>query len=257
MVILFFNGSLSQIYPVSCIGIVSSLLTQLLKTFIRMLPKQLNLKPYHDLQRKMSNQVIKTDEFGTIRYIAGTDVAYHKHEDRMVGAFVVLDAKTLEVVDQAHHEMETTFPYIPGLFSFREIPPLLEAYQKLQIKPDLIVCDAQGIAHPKGVGMATHLGIELNVPTIGCAKKRLVGQFDANALAVARGSQQPLRMRDKTIGVALRTQDSIKPLFISIGHRIALATAIKWVLHLTPKYRLPETTRQADQLVNRVLKHSE
>ena len=140
------------------------------------------------------------------------------------------------------------------MFSFREIPPILEAYKKLEIKPDLIVCDAQGIAHPKNMGMASHLGLELDIPTIGCAKKRLVGVYDKSKLGQKRGSTENLVWDSEIVGVALRTQDNIKPMFVSIGHKISLETAIKWVLKLCSQYRQPETTRQADQLVNQLLK---
>jgi len=182
------------------------------------------------------------------------DVAYNEQENRMVGAIVILDADSLEVVEKASHEMEITFPYVPGLFSFREIPPILEAHKKLKIKPDLIVCDAQGIAHPKNMGMASHLGLELAIPTIGCAKKRLVGVYDKSKLDQKRGAIEHLIWGSEIVGVALRTQDNIKPMFVSIGHKICLETAIKWVLKLCSKYRQPETTRQADQLVNQLMK---
>lgn len=208
---------------------------------------------YYDIQKKLRARVIHSDVLpAKIKYIAGTDVAYNDENNTMIGAIVILDAETLEVVETAHHEMETSFPYVPGLFSFREIPALLEAFKKLEIQPDLIVCDAQGIAHPYGLGMATHLGLELDIPTIGCAKKRLLGEYDKSALPIERGETQTLLFEGKEICAALRTQTDIKPMFISIGHKVSLPTAINWVLKLCPKYRLPETTRQADQLVNRL-----
>ena len=210
-------------------------------------------KAYYDIQKELRARVIHTDLLSeTIKHIAGTDVAYNDEDNTMIGAVVILDAETLEVIETAHHEMETTFPYVPGLFSFREIPALLEAFKKLKTQVDLIVCDAQGIAHPHGVGMATHLGLELNIPTIGCAKKRLLGEYDKSTLPTQRGAIQSLIFEGKEICAALRTQDNIKPMFVSIGHKISLETAVDWVLKLCPKYRLPETTRQADQLVNRL-----
>ena len=210
---------------------------------------------YFDIQNQMRKKVIKEDRFDTpIDFIAGVDVAYNERSNKMIGAAVVLDAQTLVVVDQATHEMEITFPYVPGLFSFREIPALKEAIQKLSIQPSLIICDGHGIAHPKNVGMATHLGIELDIPTIGCGKTKLVGDYDRSTLAEHRGAIHELSWKDELVGVALRTQDNIKPVFVSIGHRISLATAIEWVLKLCPSYRLPETTRQADQLVNKLMK---
>jgi deoxyribonuclease V len=213
-------------------------------------------KQYYDLQNNLRDKVIKQDQLPEIiKYIAGVDVAYNDGSDKMIGAIVVLNAQTYEVVEQAFHEMEITFPYVPGLFSFREIPPLIEAFKKLTIKPDLIVCDAQGIAHPKGVGMATHLGIELDIPTIGCAKKRLVGSYDKTLLGQKRGDTQELIYNNVLVGKTLRTQDNTNPMYVSIGHKISLETAINWVLKLTPDYRLPETTRQADHLVNSLLKN--
>lgn len=211
-------------------------------------------QPYYTQQKTLAKQVIKTNQLRSpIQYVAGVDVAYDESNNKMVGAIVLLDATTIEVKEQAHHIMEITFPYIPGLFSFREIPPILEAFKKLETKPDLIICDAQGIAHPKGVGMATHLGIQLDIPTIGCAKKKLIGSYDKSTLGQNRGAQQELIWEDEIVGVALRTQDEIKPMFVSIGHKIDLKTSIEMVLKFTPKYRLPETTRQADQLVNGLL----
>ncbi|MDB5273132.1 MAG: deoxyribonuclease [Chitinophagaceae bacterium] len=211
--------------------------------------------PYYYLQNEMRDMVIMEDDLpDEIKYIAGVDVAYNDIEQRMVGGIVVLDAQTLEVIDHAIHEMDVVFPYVPGLFSFREVPPVVEAFKKLKVKPDLIVCDAQGIAHPKNVGMATHLGIELDIPTIGCAKRRLVGHYEKEALGNKRGDSQSLIWDNKEVGKALRTQDNTNPMFVSIGHRISLETACEWVLMLSPEYRLPETTRQADQLVNKIMK---
>jgi deoxyribonuclease V len=210
---------------------------------------------YYLMQNELKQRVVVANELSKEpQFVAGVDVAYNDLEKRMVGAIVILNAVTLEVVEKVYHEMEITFPYIPGLFSFREIPPLIEAYKKLRLKPDLIVCDGHGIAHPKGVGMATHLGIELDVPTIGCAKSRLIGSFEKEALGTERGSRESLIWENKEVGVALRTQTGINPLFVSVGHKIDLETAVNWVLKLCPHYRLPETTRVADQFVNTLMK---
>ncbi|MBQ4914248.1 deoxyribonuclease V [Maribacter sp. MMG018] len=216
-----------------------------------------DLWPYLVEQNELRQQVIKENCLpGEIRFVAGVDVAYNESAHPMIGAIVVLQKDTLEVVEEAYHEMDITFPYVPGLFSFREIPPLIEAYNHLKIKPDLIVCDGHGIAHPKGVGMATHLGIKLDVPTIGCAKKRLVGVWAQEELEARRGSAVPLYSEEKIVGNVLRTQKDTKPVFVSIGHKVNLEFATSLVLELCPKYRLPETTRKADHLVNSLMKQT-
>jgi deoxyribonuclease V len=207
---------------------------------------------FYALQEELGQRVITENELGVVTYVAGADVAYNETAQRMAGALVVLDVRTLEVVDQAVHEMEITFPYVPGLFSFREVPPLLEAYRKLKIKPDLIVCDGHGVAHPKGAGLASHLGIELDVPTIGCAKNKLIGAYQG--LGDDRGAYASLMVGEKEIGRVLRTQKHIKPMFVSIGHKVSLDAACDWVLKLCPKYRQPETTRKANELANEILK---
>lgn len=186
-----------------------------------------------------------------VRYVAGVDVAYDKEDDRLVAAVVLLDAATLEVVETACAVGSPSFPYIPGLFSFRELPPVLEAFEQLQTAPDLIVCDGQGLAHPRRFGLASHLGLLLGVPTIGCGKTRLVGEYDEPD--AARGSFSPLIHEGERVGDVLRTQSGVKPVFVSPGHMISPETACAWMLKLTPRYRLPETTRQADQLVRREL----
>ncbi|PHI19342.1 endonuclease V [Lewinellaceae bacterium SD302] len=202
--------------------------------------------------RKIKAHVIQTDGLTNCQYVAGADVAYNEIQQRMVGAIVVLNAETLEVVEESTHEMDITFPYVPGLFSFREVPPLIEAYKKLSTKPDLIVCDGHGVAHPKGAGMASHLGVELGVPTIGCAKSRLVGGYEE--VGHERSASSPLLIGDQEIGRVLRTQDGIKPMFVSVGHLVSLETACSWVLKLCPNYRQPETTRKADALVRTIMK---
>jgi len=205
------------------------------------------------IQVKLARQITKENKFTTIKRIAGVDVAYEKHSDKLVAAVVVLDAETLQIVESISAQSTSQFPYIPGLFSFREIPPLLSAFDKLQHIPDLIVCDAQGYAHPRRCGLATHLGILLDTPTIGCGKTKLLGEIP-KPLSNQRGATSPIYDNNEVIGKALRTQDNINPIYVSIGHKIDLDTACQWILKLAPKYRLPETTRQADQLVKKLLK---
>ncbi|QHS60264.1 deoxyribonuclease V [Chitinophaga agri] len=200
-----------------------------------------------DVQEQLRTQVIQTDMLpADIKLIAGVDVEYDKDSDLIAGAFVLLDFNTLEVVEVATHCMEVTFPYIPGLFSFREMPVLLEAWKKLTQRPDVIICDGQGLAHPRRFGLACHMGIVLDVPALGCGKTRLFGTYEQPG--AERGSVSPLLAEDngEHIGNALRSQEGINPVFVSVGHKISLDTATTLVLKMCTTYRLPETTRKAD-----------
>lgn len=203
-------------------------------------------------QRLLAPLVESEDRYGEIHHVAGVDVAYSPQGDRLVAAAVVLDAVTLAVVEHSLAEDVARFPYIPGLFSYRELPPISAALQKLQTSPDLIVCDGQGLAHPRRFGLACHLGLLFDVPVIGCGKTRLLGSHAP--VGPVRGDHADLLDADEIIGSAVRTQAGIKPLYVSVGHRISLASARDWVLKLSPTYRLPETTRAADHLVRLTLK---
>ncbi len=205
------------------------------------------------LQIELAQRVECETRFdGDVRWVAGVDVAYHKDSQQLVAAIVLLDAESLTVVDSVVHVDQSEFPYIPGLFSFRELPPLIKAFEKLHRSPDLVVCDGQGYAHPRRFGLACHLGVLFDIPTIGCGKTHLLGQYTEPDLT--RGSMAELVDQEERIGSVLRTQNKVKPVFVSCGHRISLNDACTWVLKLTPKYRLPETTRQADQWVKQKLK---
>lgn len=204
------------------------------------------------VQQELRTKVIKEDQFNTILRVAGVDVAYDKHSDTIAAAVVIIDAKSLTVIETAAAKDKARFPYIPGLFSFRELPSLIKSFAKLKHTPDLVVCDGQGYAHPRRFGIACHLGVIFDLPTIGCAKTRLLGAH--NELHFKRGATQPLIDEGEVIGNALRTQNRINPVYVSVGHRISLRTACEWILKLSPKYRLPETTRQADQAVRSALK---
>ena len=206
------------------------------------------------LQQELAAKVIKVDQLNEIHLVAGVDVAYEKNGDKLIAAVVILDANTLEVIETVTAENRAQFPYIPGLFSFRELPPLIQAFAKLNHLPDLIVCDGQGYAHPRRFGLACHLGVIFDLPTIGCGKTRLLGKHKEPD--TGRGAIAPLYDNNEVIGNLLRTQNGVNPIYVSIGHRISLATACEWVLKLSPKYRLPETTRQADQAVRKTLKIS-
>lgn len=205
------------------------------------------------LQRAWSSLVVEEDRLASVRTVAGVDVAYEKDGDRVFAVVVVLDAETLDVIDEATHEERARFPYVPGLFSFRELPPIVRCFAKLRRAPELVVCDGQGRAHPRRFGLACHLGVLFDLPTIGCAKKMLVGCH--GAIGARRGDDAPIVDDREVVGLALRTRDGVKPVYVSVGHRVSLATAREWVLRLTPRYRLPETTRQADHRVNALRRH--
>jgi deoxyribonuclease V len=160
----------------------------------------------------------------------------------------VLNLADLQMVDSAVVRQPTNFPYIPGFLSFREVPAILEALSQLKTPPDLLLCDGQGIAHPRRLGLACHLGLLSNLPAIGVAKARLIGRYEP--LAEEKGSRQPLWDKGEIVGVVLRTRTNTKPLYISVGHRVSLETAVHYTLLCTPKYRLPETTRQAHRLAS-------
>lgn len=198
-----------------------------------------------NLQLRLSSLVVKEDQLGPIVRIAGIDVAYHKDRDTLVASAVVVDAESLEVIEEQALAGKASFPYVPGLFSFRELPSISTLLANLKCRPDLIICDGQGIAHPRRFGLASHLGVLYDIPTIGCGKSRYIGEYDMPL--EARGCQTGLYDGVEQIGAVLRTQQNIKPVFVSIGHRISLKTACQWILKTTRKYRLPETTRLADR----------
>ncbi|WP_446218488.1 deoxyribonuclease V [Micromonospora sp. IBHARD004] len=178
--------------------------------------------------------------------VAGLDVAYAESGDRLAAAVTVLDARTLAVVDSAVSVGRPAFGYVPGLFAFRELPALLDALDRLTVRPDLLVCDGHGLAHPRRFGLACHLGVVTGLPAIGVGKTPLVGEWDEPG--PRRGAWTPLRDGGEVVGRVLRTRDGVKPVFVSVGHRMSLANAVDRVLALTPRYRLPETTRTADRL---------
>ena len=203
-------------------------------------------------QRRLAARVVAEGEAGDARRIAGVDVAYDEARDLAVAAAAVLDPTTLETVELRVVETPLAFPYTPGLFSLTEAPPVLAALAALDAPPDLIVCDGHGLAHPRRFGLACHVGVETGLPTIGCAKSRLAGAHGEPGHS--RGSVTALVEGGDEIGAVLRTRDGVRPVFVSVGHRITLAAAVAWVLRLAPRHRLPETTRTADQAVRRALR---
>jgi deoxyribonuclease V len=182
------------------------------------------------------------------RFIAGVDAAFAG--DRIIGAVSLYRYPEITLVEETYAEMGNLFPYVPGFLSFREGPVIIKIIEKLRIKPDVILFDGQGIAHPLRMGLASHIGVILDVPAIGCAKSRLVGDYTEPKLE--RGSWSPLFYNDNVIGAVLRTRDNVRPLFISPGHRIDLRASIDIVLNCIGKYRIPEPLRRADFLSKRV-----
>jgi deoxyribonuclease V len=200
------------------------------------------------LQQSLRQQVITTDQLGEVHQVAGIDVGFEDAGATTRAAVVVLSFPGLQIQEQAVARCPTTFPYIPGLLSFREVPAVLSALEKLKTQPDLLLCDGQGTAHPRRFGIACHLGLLTDIPAIGVAKSLLVGKH--GELGDEKGAWVPLVHQRETIGAVLRTRPGTKPLYISPGHRISLNTAIAYVLACTTKYRLPETTRAAHKLAS-------
>ncbi len=200
------------------------------------------------VQQALRPRLVLTDQLGTVQRVAGVDVGFEAAGTVTRAAIAVLGFPELDLLETAMARRPTTFPYIPGLLSFRELPAVLEALERLREPPDLLVCDGQGIAHPRQFGIACHLGLLTDLPAIGVAKTRLCG---AHAEPPdQRGAWTPLWLRDKPIGAVLRTRPGVKPLYISSGHRISLLTAMDYVMRCCTRYRLPETTRHAHRLAS-------
>ena len=203
------------------------------------------------IQQRLRHRLSFNDGFAfrNIRWVAGADVAYATAGDAIFGAVVVLNFPQLSVAEEIQVKRQIKFPYIPGLLSFREAPVLIEAFAMLQRRPDVILFDGQGIAHPRGFGLASHLGLLLGIPSVGCAKTRLVGDHDP--VARSRGSFSWLLLEGRKVGAVVRTRADVKPVFVSPGDKISLRTAVRLVLTTCGSYRLPEPIRRAHQLSNR------
>ena len=196
------------------------------------------------LQRTLAQQVREEPLGRPVETIAGIDVSIRG--DLAQAAIVVLTYPGLETVDRAIHRAAVPFPYISGLLSFREVPVILPALEKLTVRPDVLMTDSQGRAHPRRIGLACHLGVLLDWPALGVAKTRLTGHFEA--LGVEKGSQAPLVHRGETVGMALRTRTDVHPVYVSVGHRMTLPEAVEIALACAPKYKIPEPTRRAHHL---------
>jgi deoxyribonuclease V len=205
-----------------------------------------------NLQRQLSRCVKLTPLKKKPRLIAGLDCAFSEDKKKIIAAAVVLEMPDFRLVENAEAVLDVRFPYVPGLLSFREAPACLEAARKLRTIPDVVLVDGQGIAHPRRLGLASHLGLFLGLPTIGCAKSRLIGEYED--LPRQKGAFVPLLDKNEQIGFVVRTRRNVKPLFVSPGHKITHREAVEVVLSCCTRYRLPEPARLAHQLVSRFKK---
>jgi deoxyribonuclease V len=202
------------------------------------------------LQRELAGRVITNTPLTECRLIAGADVSYNRFSTTFFAGVVVFRLEDGAVIERRAARAEITFPYVPGLLSFREAPVLLRALARVESQPDLVLCDGQGIAHPRRLGLASHVGLWLDVPCAGCAKSLLTGRF--TELGPQPGDRSPLMDRGEVVGSAVRTKARVQPVFVSPGHRIDLDSSVRWVLAACRRHRLPEPTRLAHLYVNEV-----
>jgi deoxyribonuclease V len=202
------------------------------------------------LQAELAGRVDTRTPLGHWRTLAAADVSYNRFSPVLYAAAVVVRAGSGEVIERVGVAAPADFPYVPGLLSFREAPALILAFSRLSTRPDVVLCDGQGIAHPRRLGIASHLGLWLGLPTVGCAKSRLCGDYEEPG--PDRGDRSPLVHRGEVVGAVVRTRARVKPLFVSPGHLCDLEGAVRLVLELTGRYRLPEPARLAHEYVNEV-----
>jgi len=210
----------------------------------------LSYKEAVEVQNRLASQV----RFIAIKkkpgIVAGLDCAFSKDGKRIFAAVVVIELAKFEIIETTTADRKVDFPYIPGLLSFRETPVCIDAIEKLKCSPDVFIVDGQGFAHPRRFGIACHIGLLIDTPTVGCAKSRLIGDFDEPGKR--KGQYNPLTDNDEVVGAVLRTRTNVKPVFVSIGHKCAMEDAVRIVLDCTTKYRLPEPARLAHQLVGQI-----
>jgi deoxyribonuclease V len=207
----------------------------------------LSCKEAIEIQRQLASQVRFAAMKKRPKIIAGLDCAFSKDGKRIFASAVVIDLSDFSIIETTTAARKVDFPYIPGLLSFREAPVCIDAIEKLKTTPDVFIVDGQGIAHPRRLGIASHIGLLIDKPTIGCAKSRLIGTFEEPGSK--KGSRNPLVDSGEEIGAVLRTRTDVKPVYVSVGHKCTLDDAISIVLGCTTKYRLPEPSRLAHQLV--------
>lgn len=200
------------------------------------------------LQKKLAQRVILKKQFLKIRTVAGLDIAIDTENNEGIGGAIIFSFPDLECIEKKSARKKLNYPYIPGLLSFREIPALLEVIQNLKNEPDLFIVDGQGVAHPRNCGIASHLGLILDKPAIGCAKSLLCGEYREPGKKA--GSVSVLEMKRKVIGAVVRTRTNVKPVFISPGHKIDLKSSVKIILQCCDGFRIPKPTRETDHYVN-------
>lgn len=193
-------------------------------------------------------------DLDSINFVAGVDVSTEAGTDMAYATVVVLEFPGLSVVEERGFSAPLEFPYVPGLLSFRELPSVVGALRKVEAPVDALVCDAHGTAHPRRLGLASHVGLFLDVPTIGCAKSKLVGGFEGPG--EEKGSVSDLTVRGEIVGKVVRTRSGVSPVYVSVGNGISLGSAVELVIACSPKYRLPETTRKAHNAANRLRRTS-
>jgi deoxyribonuclease V len=213
-----------------------------------------NLSPQEAiaLQKRLASRVILKPLPEEITVVAGADVGYSRHHDRAVATVATYTYPGLEFRELVGFKGNFSYPYVPGLLSFREIPLLLQAFERLRAEPDVVLCDGQGTAHPRRLGLASHLGLWLNLPTVGCAKTKLVGTH--RKVGPMKGQYRSLRYRDERVGVVLRTRTKVKPLYVSPGHLAEVESSRRLVMRCCLQYRLPEPIRTAHLAVQRAVR---
>jgi deoxyribonuclease V len=209
----------------------------------------LSVKEAIVLQKTLAAQVRIQPLPTGLKIIGAADISYSRHTELLIAVIVSLRWPGLDLIESAHYVCKEAFPYVPGLLSFREVPPLIETYRKIRQKPDVLLCDGQGIAHPRKLGFAAHLGLCLGIPTVGCAKSRLCG--DHESLTLRKGLSKPLFVNGEQLGLVLCSRDGVKPIYISPGHLSDIASSKRLILRCLRRYRIPEPLRLAHLEANR------
>ncbi len=203
-----------------------------------------------DLQKSLAEEVRIEPLSMRFKFLGAADISYCKDTDLLIAVVLSFRWPSLDLIESAHHVCKSAFPYIPGLLAFREVPPLIEAYRKIRQKPDVLLCDGQGIAHPRKMGFASHLGLCLGIPTVGCAKSRLCGEHES--LTLRKGSSKPLVLNGERVGLVFCSREGVQPVYISPGHLADITSSKRLVSRCLGRYRIPEPLRLAHIEANRI-----